>query len=134
MNRQYFQRPEVVESLFYLWRATHDTTYREWGWRIMEAIEKHCRHEAGYSGVHDADSSQPNGDDVQQSWFLAETLKYLFLLYSDDSLLSLDEWVFNTEAHPVRAEKSEPERWVEWNWLKLRKESDPRGMNLETKS
>ena len=36
-------------------------------------------------------------DNVQQSFFLAETLKYLYLTFSDDSVLSLDEWVFNTE-------------------------------------
>lgn len=39
-------------------------------------------------------------DDVQQSFFIAETLKYLFLLFSDDSVLPLDSWVLNTEAHP----------------------------------
>jgi len=43
----------------------------------------------------------PPKDDVQQSFFLAETLKYLYLLFSDDSLMSLDEWVYNTEAHPL---------------------------------
>ena len=40
-------------------------------------------------------------DDVQQSFFIAETLKYLYLLFSDDSILPLDKWVFNTEAHPL---------------------------------
>lgn len=37
-----------------------------------------------------------------QSFFLAETLKYLYLLFSPPSVISLDEWVFNTEAHPLR--------------------------------
>ena len=55
---------------------------------------------------HEVDELIPcrqNGghDDVQQSFFLAETLKYLYLLFSDDRLLSLEEWVFNTEAHPL---------------------------------
>ncbi len=36
-------RPETVESLFYLWRATKDPVYREWGWRIFEAFERHSR-------------------------------------------------------------------------------------------
>ena len=36
-------------------------------------------------------------DDVQQSFFLAETLKYLYLLFSDPELMSLEHWVFNTE-------------------------------------
>ena len=37
-----------------------------------------------------------------ESFWLAETLKYLYLLFEDDpSVLSFDEWVFNTEAHPL---------------------------------
>ncbi|CAK5092790.1 unnamed protein product [Meloidogyne enterolobii] len=43
-------------------------------------------------------------DDVQQSFFLAETLKYLFLTFSDSNKISLDKWVFNTEAHPFPIE------------------------------
>lgn len=39
---------------------------------------------------------------MMQSFFLAETFKYLYLLFSPPSLISLDEWVFNTEAHPLR--------------------------------
>ena len=45
--------------------------------------------------------SAANQDDVQQSFFLAETLKYLYLLFSDDDLIDLKQWVFNTEAHPL---------------------------------
>ena len=41
-------------------------------------------------------------DDMMQSFFLAETLKYLYLLFSPPTVIPLDEWVFNTEAHPVR--------------------------------
>lgn len=41
-------------------------------------------------------------DNMMQSFFLAETLKYLYLLFSPPSVISLDEWVFNTEAHPIR--------------------------------
>lgn len=39
---------------------------------------------------------------MMQSYFLSETLKYLYLLFSPSSVISLDEWVFNTEAHPLR--------------------------------
>lgn len=41
-------------------------------------------------------------DNMMQSFFLAETLKYLYLLFSPPSVIPLDEWVFNTEAHPLR--------------------------------
>ncbi len=64
-------------------------------------MERFCRKEAGYSGIRDVTSANPAADDVQQSFFLAETLKYLYLLFSDDSLLPIDHWVFNTEAHPI---------------------------------
>jgi len=56
--------------------------------------------EGGYSGLRDVNILK-SYDDVQQSFFLAETLKYLYLLFSNDSLLDLDLWVFNTEAHPL---------------------------------
>ena len=57
----------------------------------------------------------PTSDDSQQSWFLAETLKYLFLLFSDDHVMPLDQWVFNTEAHPVRVRIIEESPWIDWN-------------------
>lgn len=41
-------------------------------------------------------------DDMMQSFFLAETLKYLYLLFSPPSTIPLDQWVFNTEAHPLK--------------------------------
>jgi mannosyl-oligosaccharide alpha-1,2-mannosidase len=39
--------------------------------------------------------------EVQNSWFLAEVLKYLYLLFSPDDVLPLDQFVLNTEAHPI---------------------------------
>lgn len=52
---------------------------------------------SGYSQVNSGVK-----DNMMQSFFLAETLKYLYLLFSPSSVISLDEWVFNTEAHPIR--------------------------------
>lgn len=100
-EKYYILRPETFESYFVLWRLTHDQKYRDWGWEAVEALEKHCRTPHGYSGLKNVYQEVPTKDDVQQSFFLAETLKYLYLLFSDDSLLPLDEWVFNTEAHPL---------------------------------
>lgn len=93
-------RPETVESLFYLWRLTGNKTYKEWGWNIFQAFEKNSRIESGYVGLKDVNSGVK--DNMMQSFFLAETLKYLYLLFSPSSVISLDEWVFNTEAHPIR--------------------------------
>nr|XP_051713315.1 mannosyl-oligosaccharide 1,2-alpha-mannosidase IB isoform X4 [Oryctolagus cuniculus]XP_051713316.1 mannosyl-oligosaccharide 1,2-alpha-mannosidase IB isoform X4 [Oryctolagus cuniculus]XP_051713317.1 mannosyl-oligosaccharide 1,2-alpha-mannosidase IB isoform X4 [Oryctolagus cuniculus]XP_051713318.1 mannosyl-oligosaccharide 1,2-alpha-mannosidase IB isoform X4 [Oryctolagus cuniculus]XP_051713319.1 mannosyl-oligosaccharide 1,2-alpha-mannosidase IB isoform X4 [Oryctolagus cuniculus] len=100
-EKYYILRPEVIETYWYLWRFTHDPRYRQWGWEAALAIEKHCRVRGGFSGIKDVYSSTPTHDDVQQSFFLAETLKYLYLLFSNDDLLPLDHWVFNTEAHPL---------------------------------
>ncbi|GLT80262.1 hypothetical protein SLA2020_517130 [Shorea laevis] len=93
-------RPETVESLFYLWRLTGNKTYQEWGWNIFQAFEKNSRVEGGYVGLKDVNTGVK--DNMMQSFFLAETLKYLYLLFSPPSVISLDEWVFNTEAHPLR--------------------------------
>uniref|UniRef100_A0A671V5T4 alpha-1,2-Mannosidase n=1 Tax=Sparus aurata TaxID=8175 RepID=A0A671V5T4_SPAAU len=101
-NEKYFiLRPEVIETYMYMWRFTHDPKYREWGWEAIQALEQHCKVEGGYSGIRDVYASTPNHDDVQQSFYLAETLKYLYLLFSDDDHLPFDHWVFNTEAHPL---------------------------------
>ncbi|XP_037541879.1 mannosyl-oligosaccharide 1,2-alpha-mannosidase IA [Nematolebias whitei] len=101
-NEKYFiLRPEVIETYMYMWRFTHDPKYREWGWEAVKALEQHCKVEGGYSGVRDVYASSPSHDDVQQSFYLAETLKYLYLLFSDDDHLPFEHWVFNTEAHPL---------------------------------
>uniref|UniRef100_A0A8C9VEA5 alpha-1,2-Mannosidase n=1 Tax=Scleropages formosus TaxID=113540 RepID=A0A8C9VEA5_SCLFO len=100
-EKYYILRPEVIETYWYMWRFTHDPKYRQWGWEAAQAIDKHCRVSGGFSGIKDVYSSTPTYDDVQQSFFLAETLKYLYLLFSSDDLLPLDNWVFNTEAHPL---------------------------------
>ncbi|KAJ3301414.1 hypothetical protein HDU76_005757, partial [Blyttiomyces sp. JEL0837] len=97
----YYLRPEVVESLFYLWRLTHDPYYREKGWEIAMALEKHCRCETGgYYGLLNVEKPSRK-DDVMNSFFIAETLKYLYLLFTDDDTLPLEKYVFNTEAHPI---------------------------------
>ena len=100
VDRSYLLRPEAVESFFVMWRITKDQKYREWGWKVVQALELNCKVEAGYSGIRNVNILKST-DDVQQSFFLAETLKYLYLLFSDDNLIDLNQWVFNTEAHPL---------------------------------
>jgi mannosyl-oligosaccharide alpha-1,2-mannosidase len=101
----YLLRPETVESIFIMYRVTGDDMYRDWGWKIFEAMEKNCRVENGFSGLNNVNIMPPQYDDFQQSFFLAETLKYLYLLFSPTNVIPLDQWVFNTEAHPFRITK-----------------------------
>ena len=97
----YILRPEVVESYFYLWRLTKDQRFRDYAWSATQAIARHCRTANGFSGIRNTSDIHSAKDDVQQTFFLAETLKYLYLIFSSDDLIPLNEWVFNTEAHPL---------------------------------
>ncbi|KAF9812966.1 hypothetical protein IEO21_05851 [Rhodonia placenta] len=98
----YLLRPEAstVESLYLLWRTTGDPIWRERGWAIFEAIERETKTPSAYASIKDVlKSPAPQLDDMP-SFFLAETLKYLYLTFLDEDPLPLDRWVFNTEAHP----------------------------------
>ena len=97
--------PELLESLYVMAalepEAERALLYRRRGLAILEAIEAHCRTPTAYSGLRgDARSGRPRHTDTLESFFLAETLKYLYLLFSPSDVLPLNEWVFNTEAHP----------------------------------
>jgi len=98
----YILRPEAIEGWMILYRVTGNQKYREWCWSAILAIEKYCRVAGGYSGIRNVYNidGRIERDDVQQSFFLAETLKYAYLAFTDSSYMSLDDWVFNTEAHP----------------------------------
>ncbi|KAH7012435.1 glycosyl hydrolase family 47-domain-containing protein [Microdochium trichocladiopsis] len=98
----YILRPEAIESVWYMYRITGDTTWQDKGWKMFEAIIRHTQTEAGHSAIHDVMRSNPDKKDEMESFWLAETLKYFFLLYSTPDVISLDEWVLNTEAHPFR--------------------------------
>ncbi|KZV93725.1 glycoside hydrolase [Exidia glandulosa HHB12029] len=100
-DARYLLRPETVESLFLGWRLTGDQQYRDWGWQVFSAIDKHCKiASGGYATVLDVDELPVKHDDKMETFFLAETLKYLYLLFADSSVLPLTDVVFNTEAHP----------------------------------
>ncbi|XP_069333237.1 LOW QUALITY PROTEIN: endoplasmic reticulum mannosyl-oligosaccharide 1,2-alpha-mannosidase [Eulemur rufifrons] len=103
-DRHNLLRPETVESLFYLYRLTGDRKYQDWGWEILQSFNRFTRvRSGGYSSINNVrDPQKPEPRDKMESFFLGETLKYLYLLFSDDpDLLSLDTYVFNTEAHPL---------------------------------
>ncbi|KAI9498956.1 glycoside hydrolase [Zychaea mexicana] len=101
-DRHNLLRPETVESLFILWRITGDPIYREWGWQIFESFEKYTKlPNGGYAALKDVTQIPPPQDDRMDTFFLAETLKYLYLLFSPDDFIPLDKYVFNSEAHPL---------------------------------
>jgi len=88
---------------------------------VFQSIERHARMENGYASLMDVDAPLPNAPlkDEMPSYFLAETyviwillsqidvltdrcsLKYLYLLFTDEDIIPLSKYVFNTEAHPL---------------------------------
>ena len=123
----YLLRPEAFESFFILNHLTGDPIYREWGWECFSAIERYCKTDIAYGSLPNVANTQGEPENKMESFFLAETLKYLYLLQDPDSeidlvritleslrlmtiilthrislLIKLNKHVFNTEAHPMR--------------------------------
>jgi mannosidase alpha-like ER degradation enhancer 2 len=98
--KQYHLRPEIIESAYYLYRLTGDTRYREMGETYFNDIVKYCRTDAGYAMLSDITTKEKS--DEMESFFFAETLKYLYLLFAPPETLQFDQVIFNTEAHPLR--------------------------------
>lgn len=92
-DRRYLLRPEAIESVFIMYRLTGDNYWREKGWRMFEGIAKHTRTNFAHSAIEDVTSMQPEFQDSMESFWLSETLKYFYLLFSDPSVVSLDEYV-----------------------------------------
>jgi mannosyl-oligosaccharide alpha-1,2-mannosidase len=95
-------RPEAIESVWYMYRITGDAYYRQAGWAMFQAVNQHTAVEFGNSAIDDVTSTSPTPKDEMESFWLAETLKYFYLLFAEEDVVSLDEWVLNTEAHPLR--------------------------------
>ncbi|MEA2164389.1 MAG: degradation enhancer, mannosidase alpha-like 2 [Thermoanaerobaculia bacterium] len=101
----YQLRPEIIESAYYLYRSTHDKRYLMMGQTFFDSIVAHCRTDAGYTILKSVVTMEKG--DLMPSYFLAETLKYLYLLFAPESTLDLDKIVFNTEAHPFKRARDE---------------------------
>ncbi|KAG2215703.1 hypothetical protein INT46_003915 [Mucor plumbeus] len=124
-DERYILRPETLESLFILYRITGDQKYQEYGWEIYQSIEKHCKTKSAYATIRNVDRVKGDDEydddegseegfnqiDSMESFLFAETFKYLYLLFSPPEIISLDKFVFNTEAHPFIRRK--------WNWDKI---------------
>jgi len=95
----YHLRPEIIESTYYLYHYTGDREYRRMGEKMFDDFVKYCRTDAGYAALADVISKQQL--DEMQSFVLAETFKYFYLLFAPPKTLKFDKVIFNTEAHPL---------------------------------
>ncbi|KPI39062.1 Mannosyl-oligosaccharide alpha-1,2-mannosidase 1B [Cyphellophora attinorum] len=121
---EYRLRPEAIESVFILYRITGEAYLREAAWDMFQAIVKSTITTYGFSSIANTMLSPDEANeevelgkggrklphteqhtDRQETFWTAETLKYFFLIFSDEEVGSLDRWVYNTEAHLFRLGK-----------------------------
>jgi mannosyl-oligosaccharide alpha-1,2-mannosidase len=113
MDGKYLLRPEAIESVFYMYRVTGDPEWQDKGWKMFESIVNLTKvvgtdgQIRGYSAVNDVSNDRLTGRplnlrDSAESFWMGETLKYAYLLFTEPDVISLDDYVFNTEAHPFR--------------------------------
>ncbi len=98
-RNQYYLRPEIIESAYYLHHYTSNDEYRRMGDVILRGLVEHCKTDAGFAYLEDVTTKQKA--DGMESFFLAETLKYLYLLFAPKDVLKFEDVVFATEAHPI---------------------------------
>lgn len=103
---RYILRPEAIESVFILWRITGKEEYREAAWDMFQAVVKETDTEFANAAIEDVNTVGSKQTDYMESFWLAETLKYFYLVFANTDLISLDEFVLNTEAHPFRLSRA----------------------------
>jgi mannosyl-oligosaccharide alpha-1,2-mannosidase len=103
------QRPETVESLFYMWRITGDDIYREWGWEMFEAFVKHTIVEngGGFTSVGNVmEVPPPKRDNMESFWLVSysqPTQPYLSSgVYANDVLVGRDTEILLSPLWPQR--------------------------------
>ncbi|KIN03655.1 glycoside hydrolase family 47 protein [Oidiodendron maius Zn] len=106
----YLLRPEAIESIFVLYRVTGRREFSDMAHKIFLNIQKATETEYGNAAIDDVRvTDSPTRRDSMESFWLSETLKYFYLIFSPPELISLDDWVLNTEAHPLKRLKSSRE-------------------------
>ncbi|KAL4219236.1 ER degradation-enhancing alpha-mannosidase-like protein 3 [Mactra antiquata] len=92
-------RPEFIESTYFLYKATGDAHYLEVGQKVIENLDVLARVPCGFAAIKDV--TRGTHEDQMDSFVLAETFKYLYLMYADksDMIFDVDDYVFTTEAH-----------------------------------
>lgn len=96
----YLLRPELIESAYFLYRTTRNTRHLDALQMVIESLEA-TRTRCGFACVADVTSATLRFDDRLDSFFLSETLKYLYLAFDDDNPLHRRNVVFTTEGHPL---------------------------------
>jgi hypothetical protein len=97
---RYYLNPEIMESTYYLYKVTGDEQYLRVGKALFDSLKTYCRTDEGYAELASVITKEKS--DRMESYFLAETLKYLYLLFAPPETLDFKRVIFNTEAHPIQ--------------------------------
>ena len=108
----YTLNPEIMESAWYLAHATHDVKYVARVAHYWADLKACCRAMAGYATLVDARTGQQN--DLMETFFVAETLKYIWLVFTEDRALNPDNYIMSTEAQPFRRKSFDKQKARKW--------------------
>lgn len=105
----YDLNPEIIESAYYLYHITGQQKYYDRVAQYWSDIKEYCKTEVAFSSVEDVRSMKKK--DYMPTFFFAETMKYMYLTFSEETgAFNLDDYVFNTEAHPFARKSFDPEK------------------------
>jgi len=99
--KQYPLRPELAESAYALHAVTGGSVpaFRRVGAAMVATLSSRCAAPCGFAAL--ADVATGAREDAMESFFLAETVKYLELLFKDGAGGLVDAAVLTTEGHPL---------------------------------
>ena len=92
-DRRYLLRPEAIESVFVHYRLSGEKDLLDAAWHMFEAIDNHTKTEYANAALKDVTIEDSENDNKMESFWLAETLKYFYLIFSEPSVVSLDDYV-----------------------------------------
>lgn len=97
-------RPEFIESTLMMWLSTRDPYYLQLGVDMLESFER-LKTNCGYANINDVRTLQL--EDRMESFFLGESMKYLYLMFSPNHQQNRRDSnaVFSTEAHLLQYDK-----------------------------
>uniref|UniRef100_A0A1I8HHF2 alpha-1,2-Mannosidase n=1 Tax=Macrostomum lignano TaxID=282301 RepID=A0A1I8HHF2_9PLAT len=95
-------RPELAETNYFLYRATGNHFFLHVGAAMVDNLNKYAKSTCGYATLHNV-HNLTDLEDRQESFFLAETVKYLYLLFDETNWANRMETdlIFTTEGHPL---------------------------------
>ena len=105
----YNLNPEIIESAYYLYHFAGDKKYVNMAAKYWKDINTYCRTDIAFTSIEDVTTMEQR--DYMATYFIAETLKYFYLVFSHDKGgFDFDDHIFNTEAHPFIRSRIDPEK------------------------